>query len=47
MFIRAGKTGNPGSKYYDNFIDNWVEGKYHPLWLMRSNENKDERVSGP
>ena len=40
----GGQDGNPGSKYYDNFIDNWVEGKYHPLWLMRSSENKDERV---
>ena len=20
--------------YYDNFIDNWANGKYYPLWMM-------------
>lgn len=27
----GGQSGNPGSKYYDNFIDNWAAGKYYPL----------------
>lgn len=40
----GGESGNPGSKYYDNFVDTWVEGKYYPLWVMKSSEEKDKRV---
>lgn len=25
----GGQSGNPGSKYYDSFIDTWVAGKYY------------------
>lgn len=34
----GGQSGNPGSKYYDNFIDDWATGKYHHLYFMQSNE---------
>ena len=34
----GGQSGNPGSKYYDNFIDDWAAGKYHSLNFMQSNE---------
>lgn len=27
----GGQSGNPGSKYYDNFIDDWLAGKYYKL----------------
>ena len=40
----GGQSGNPGSKYYDNFIDHWVSGKYYPLWMMTKAEEKDARV---
>jgi penicillin G amidase len=40
----GGQSGNPGSKYYDDFIDYWVEGKYYPLWLMSKEEQNDKRV---
>lgn len=30
----GGQSGNPGSKYYDNFIDSWVKGKYYPLLFL-------------
>ncbi|MEO6538274.1 MAG: penicillin acylase family protein, partial [Ferruginibacter sp.] len=30
----GGQSGNPGSKYYDNFINDWVAGKYYSLWMM-------------
>ena len=33
----GGQSGNPGSKYYDNFIDDWAAGKYHRLNFMQSN----------
>jgi penicillin amidase len=40
----AGQSGNPGSKYYDNFVDTWVEGKYYPLWFMRDGDKLDKKV---
>jgi penicillin amidase len=40
----GGQSGNPGSKFYDNFIDQWVAGKYYPLWMMTADEQKDKRV---
>ena len=41
-----GQNGNPGSKYYDQFVDDWSEGKYYPLWFMKKLEAKDKRVIG-
>jgi len=40
----AGQSGNPGSKYYDNFIDTWVTGDYYKLWVMSKIEAVDEKV---
>ena len=40
----AGQSGNPGSKFYDNFIDTWVSGDYYKLWVMRKIEAVDEKV---
>lgn len=31
----GGQSGNPGSKYYDNMIDDWNAGELYPLWFMR------------
>ncbi len=40
----GGQSGNPGSKFYDNFIDQWAAGKYYPLWLMTKEEQNDRRI---
>lgn len=40
----GGQSGNPGSKFYDNFIDDWVQGKYYTLWLMTKEEQNDPKV---
>ncbi len=32
----GGQSGNPGSKFYDNFIDQWTKGAYYKLWFMES-----------
>jgi penicillin G amidase len=40
----GGQSGNPGSRYYDNFIDDWAKGKYHKLWVMEEKEVKDKRI---
>ena len=34
----GGQSGNPGSQYYDNFIDDWAAGKYRSLNFLQSNE---------
>ncbi len=31
----GGQSGNPGSKYYDNAVDEWVKGKYYPIIFMK------------
>lgn len=40
----GGQSGNPGSKYYSSFINQWAEGKYYTLWHMKKQEAKDKRV---
>jgi penicillin G amidase len=40
----AGQSGNPGSKYYDNFVDTWVAGQYYVLWFMREGDKTDKKV---
>ncbi len=40
----GGQSGNPCSKYYDNFVDEWAAGKYYTLWMMAKGEEKDSRV---
>lgn len=34
----GGQSGNPGSAYYDNFINNWVEGNHFKLQLVKKAE---------
>jgi penicillin amidase len=34
----GGQSGNPGSKFYANFIDDWGKGKYYNLLLLKPNE---------
>jgi len=34
----GGQSGNPGSKYYDNFVDTWVAGKYYPILFLTEKE---------
>ncbi|MCX6318486.1 MAG: penicillin acylase family protein [Bacteroidetes bacterium] len=40
----GGQSGNPGSKYYDDYIDKWVEGKYYKLWFMRDGDRTDKNI---
>ena len=40
----GGQSGNPGSRFYDMFIDNWAAGKYYTLWMMKKEEGGDKRV---
>ena len=40
----GGQSGNPGSKFYDLFINDWAVGNYYRLWVMKENEANDKRV---
>ena len=40
----GGQSGNPGSFYYDNFIDTWVKGEYYKIWFMTREEKYDSRI---
>jgi penicillin G amidase len=40
----GGQSGNPGSRFYDNFIDTWAKGEYFSLWVMRKSDARDRRV---
>jgi penicillin amidase len=42
----GGQSGNPGSKFYDNFVSDWAAGKYYSLWMMTKEEAGDKRVIG-
>lgn len=34
----GGESGNPGSKYYDTFIDSWAAGKYYAVLFLKKQE---------
>jgi penicillin amidase len=39
----GGQNGNPGSKYYDSFVDNWVSGKYYPILFLNADEARQSK----
>ncbi|WP_179006019.1 penicillin acylase family protein [Winogradskyella forsetii] len=41
----GGQSGNPGSKYYDNFIDTWAAGEYHSLNFLQSDKATEAIIS--
>ena len=40
----GGQSGNPGSKFYNNFIDQWAGGKYYKLWFMHNGDRMDKKI---
>ena len=40
----GGQQGNPGSPYYDSFIDKWAKGEYYRIWFMTEGDKKSGRV---
>lgn len=40
----GGQSGNPGSKFYDMFVDEWAAGKYYSLWMMKKEESSDKKI---
>jgi penicillin G amidase len=39
----GGQEGNPGSKYYDNFINDWLIGKYYKLLFVNKSEMMEQK----
>jgi len=40
----GGQSGNPGSRFYDNMVDTWVQGQYNELLLLQSTTEAPERI---
>jgi len=41
----GGQSGNPGSKYYDTFVDSWASGKYYRiLFITKEVAAKNNRI---
>ncbi|TKB98275.1 penicillin acylase family protein [Pedobacter cryotolerans] len=40
----GGQSGNPGSKFYDNMIDTWAEGKLNQLFFMQSPDDQSGKI---
>ncbi|MGB3606611.1 penicillin acylase family protein [Psychroserpens sp.] len=41
----GGQSGNPGSLYYDNMIDDWAAGRYYELNFMQDANTRDNVIS--
>jgi penicillin amidase len=41
----GGQSGNPGSIYYDNFIDDWAAGNYYDLLFMQDQNMMEGVIS--
>lgn len=43
----GGQSGNPGSRFYDNMVDAWAQGRYYDLLLLSTpTDNPGERIIG-
>ncbi len=40
----GGQSGNPGSKYYDTFVDSWAAGKYYTVFVMDKEDTKNAKL---
>jgi penicillin amidase len=41
----GGQSGNPGSRYYDSFVDTWAAGRYYSIIFLKKQEaRKDVRM---
>lgn len=34
----GGQSGNPGSRYYDNMVDDWADGRYQELFFPKNQQ---------
>ncbi len=43
--LPGGQSGNPGSPYYDNMMDDWARGDYFPLIFESEGDIPEEAIS--
>lgn len=41
----GGQSGNPGSPYYDSFLDKWAAGEYYKAWFMKRGITEGDRFA--
>lgn len=41
----GGQSGNPGSKYYDTFVDTWSKGEYYDLVMMNASDIQSKKYT--
>ncbi|HMO32211.1 MAG TPA: penicillin acylase family protein [Lacibacter sp.] len=39
----GGQSGNPGSRYYDQFVDTWARGDYYRAWVYKKGQEEHPR----
>ncbi len=42
--IPGGQSGHPGSRFYDNGVDDWVAGKIYELVFLKSPDEPNDRI---
>jgi len=42
----GGQSGNPGSRYYDSFVDKWATNGYYEAWFMKRGEKDTQKLVG-
>jgi penicillin amidase len=40
----GGQSGNPGSPFYDNFVDKWAAGEYYELIFLKNPDENNPRL---
>ena len=40
----GGQSGNPGSQYYGNFIQDWADGKYYRLLFLPNTDGQESKA---
>ncbi len=40
----GGQSGNPGSIYYDQFVDTWAQGSYYRAWIMQRGDTENPQI---
>lgn len=40
----GGQSGNPGSAYYDQFVNRWAAGEYYKAWFMKRGEDDGDQL---
>ena len=40
----GGQNGNPGSRYYNQFVNTWTNGKYYKAWVFKKGMEDDPEI---